>query len=270
MAVVRQPAVAGMFYPGRADELSRQVSSLLEEARSRPEAKPSPLVKALIAPHAGYVYSGPTAAIAYAALAPVYDQVVLAGPCHRVGTPFVALPGADSFRTPLGDVPVWADGVAALKDFPGVIESPEVHAREHSLEVHLPFIQMVLGHKIPVLPLAVGWSPAPVVADILAAACAAPSTLLVVSSDLSHYLPYARAREVDQGTLNQITALAPDLVSEQACGVYPVNGLSLWARQRGLTPRLLDYRNSGDTAGDRSGVVGYAAVIYQEEVPDAV
>ncbi|MDR3107538.1 MAG: AmmeMemoRadiSam system protein B [Bifidobacteriaceae bacterium] len=282
MAKVRPPAVAGLFYPSRPDELAAQVSDLLERARADPAAPSNraaqsdpvaPLeapVKALIVPHAGYIYSGPTAAIGYTALDGVYDQVVLLGPCHRVGTPYVALPGSDLFRTPLGDVPVWPQGVAKVEALAEVVVSPEVHAREHSLEVQLPFLQTVLGRQVPVLPLAVGWSAPEAVAAVLEAVWGGPETLIVVSSDLSHYLPYATARQVDQATLARIMALAPDLESDQACGVYPVNGLSAAAASHRLRAELLDYRNSGDTAGDRDGVVGYAAISYRKELSDAV
>ncbi|MDR2566140.1 MAG: AmmeMemoRadiSam system protein B [Bifidobacteriaceae bacterium] len=271
MAAVRLPAVAGLFYPDRPDELSAQVDTLLAEARREPSAVDARVpVKALIAPHAGYVYSGPTAAIGYAALGGGYERVVLLGPCHHVGTPYLALPGADWFRTPLGDVPVWREGVAAIEALPNVIVSPEVHAREHSLEVHLPFIQTVLGRQTPVLPLAVGWAAPTSVAAVLDAVWGGPETLIVVSSDLSHYLPYDTARQVDQDTLTQVMALSSELSGDQACGVYPVNGLGRAARGRRLRPQLLDYRNSGDTAGDHGRVVGYAAVAYQAQVPDAV
>ncbi|MDR0594144.1 MAG: AmmeMemoRadiSam system protein B [Bifidobacteriaceae bacterium] len=279
MATVRPPAVAGSFYPARPAELSALIDRLLEEARQHPAAARGAAasrtpagghVKALIAPHAGYIYSGPTAAIGYAALDGPCRQVVLLGPCHHVGTPHLALPGADFLGTPLGDVPVWAEGAAAARDLPGVIVSPAVHAREHSLEVHLPFIQTVLGPDVPVLPLAVGWAEPAVVASVLEAVAADPETLVVVSSDLSHYLPHAAARRVDQDTLAQVMALSSELVSEQACGVHPVNGLNEWSRRAGLRPQLLDYRNSGDTAGERSAVVGYAAVAYRQGLPDAV
>jgi AmmeMemoRadiSam system protein B len=226
-------------------------------------------VKALIAPHAGYVYSGPTAAIGYSALTRRYERVVLLGPCHQVGTPYLALPAADSFATPLGDVPVWAAGARMVAELPDVIVGPEVHAREHSLEVQLPFIQTVLEPGTPVLPLAVGWAKPEAVARVLEAVWGGGETLIVVSSDLSHYLPYATAQEVDEATLAQVMALSPDLLGEQACGAYAVNGLNLAARRRGLRPRVLEYRNSGDTAGDHSRVVGYAAVIYEQEADHA-
>jgi AmmeMemoRadiSam system protein B len=258
-----------MFYPGRADDLSAQVNALLDEARRGAPGPPPQDVKALVAPHAGYIYSGLTAAIAYARLGRTYERVILAGPCHRVGTSKVALPGADYFATPLGQVPIWRQGADLLAAMPEVIVSPEVHADEHSLEVQLPFIQTVLGADVPVLPLAVGWSAPTAVAAVLEAVWGDPASLVVVSSDLSHYLPYSTAQAVDRGTLGQVTALAPDVEPDQACGVYPLNGLSVAAGRHGLVPEVLDYRNSGDTAGDRQAVVGYAAIAYRQEMPDA-
>ncbi|MDR2348384.1 MAG: AmmeMemoRadiSam system protein B, partial [Bifidobacteriaceae bacterium] len=236
------------------------------EAASAPASAPGAApVKALIVPHAGYIYSGPTAAAGYAAVAGGdYRQVVLLGPCHQVGTPFVALDGADYFRTPLGDVPVWRQGAARVSGLPQVITSPRVHAREHSLEVHLPFIQTALGAETPVLPLAVGFTEAEAVAAVIDEVWGGPETLIVVSSDLSHYLPYQRAVEVDGATVRQILAGQPPLTSQQACGVYPVNGLLAVAARRQLAASLLQYQNSGDTAPERSAVVGYAAIAFAE------
>ncbi|MDR2454174.1 MAG: AmmeMemoRadiSam system protein B [Bifidobacteriaceae bacterium] len=265
MAVTRQPAVAGLFYPASPEELSAQVLSLLDQAAAA-QARPAGPVKALIAPHAGYRYSGATAAAGYAAAAGAgYERVVLLGPCHQVGTPFVALAGADCFRTPLGDVPVWQEGAAIAAALPQVITSPPVHAREHSLEVHLPFIQAALGPGVPVLPLAVGWAEPAAVAAVIEAVWGGPETLVVVSSDLSHYLPYQQAVAVDSEAIGQILAGRPPLRSDQACGVFPVNGLLEVSRRLGLSARLVQYANSGDTAGDRSAVVGYAAIAFTQE-----
>ncbi|MDR1117859.1 MAG: AmmeMemoRadiSam system protein B [Bifidobacteriaceae bacterium] len=265
MALVREPAVAGLFYPGAADRLEAQVTELLEAA-SKAGTPSGAAPKALIAPHAGYQYSGQTAAAAYAALAGGrYDRVVLAGPCHRVGTPFTALAGASGFRTPLGVVPVWEEGAARAAALPQVVTSPEVHALEHSLEVHLPFIQVALGRDTPVLPLAVGWSEPSDVAEVLDTLWGGPETLVVVSSDLSHYQPYAEAVPTDLVTAGQIIACGPPLTGDQACGAHPINGLLKVAVRRGLSGHLIDYRNSGDTAGDESSVVGYAAIAFEEE-----
>jgi AmmeMemoRadiSam system protein B/AmmeMemoRadiSam system protein A len=260
----RPPAVAGMFYPASADELRRQVDDLLAAAAhaAAPPAAAGP--KALIAPHAGYVYSGPIAASAYARLAPHAQRirrVVLLGPTHRVAVRGLAAPGVDRFATPLGEVPIDRDAMAALRALPQVTDSPLAHAAEHSLEVQLPFLQRLLP-DFRLVPLAVGDAAAEEVAEVLDRAWGGDETLIVVSSDLSHYLPYDAARAVDRATVERLLRLDDGLHHEQACGATPVNGLLRVARRRGLCPELLDLRNSGDTAGDRRRVVGYAAVAF--------
>lgn len=265
---IRPAAVAGMFYPAHPDALRGEVHALL--AQANPPRLPR-LPKALLAPHAGYVYSGPIAASAYATLAAARERVrrvVLLGPAHRVAVRGLALPGADRFATPLGEVEVDAAAIAALRELPQVVESPAAHALEHSLEVQLPFLQAVLG-EFRLVPLAVGDAAAAEVAQVLEHAWGGAETLVVVSSDLSHYLPYAAARDVDAGTLAAMLALEPRIGHWQACGATPVNGLLQLARQRGLRPTLLDARNSGDTAGDRQRVVGYAALAFCESDDDA-
>jgi hypothetical protein len=265
MTSVRPAAVADMFYPGEAPILEREVLDLLEEARGRPEASGA-LPKALIVPHAGYVYSGPVAATAYARLKAgrgVISRVVLLGPVHRVPVRGLALPGADAFATPLGRVPLDLEAVAAIRGLPQVVVSAQAHALEHSLEVQLPFLQSVLG-EFRLVPLAVGDASAQQVAQVLDILWGGEETLIVVSSDLSHYLPYNLAKEVDAGTTRRILDLCVDIRHDEACGGTPVNGLLLAARRHGLSPELLDLRNSGDTAGDRSRVVGYAAFAFLE------
>jgi hypothetical protein len=265
MASIRPAAVADMFYPGRASVLARDVEDMLNEARERPAAAGT-LPKAVIVPHAGYVYSGPIAATAYARLRSgrgVISRVVLLGPVHRVAVRGLALPGADSFATPLGDIPVDAEAVAAIRGLPQVVVSAPAHALEHSLEVQLPFLQTVLG-EFRLLPLAVGDASAEQVAQVLELLWGGAETLIVVSSDLSHYLPYDLARQVDAETSRRILDLRVDIRHDQACGGTPVNGLLLAARRHGLSPELLDLRNSGDTAGDRGRVVGYAAFAFLE------
>ena len=260
---VRPPAVAGLFYPGDPASLSRSVAQLLERAPAAAGAAP----KALIAPHAGYIYSGPIAASAYALLAPVRDivtRVVLLGPTHRVAICGLALPGADRFVTPLGPVRIDTTAREALRHLQQVIVSDEAHALEHSLEVHLPFLQTVLD-DFELIPLAVGRADAAEVAAVLDVLWGGPETLIVVSSDLSHYLSYREAQTVDQRTTEAILALRTDIDHEQACGATPVCGLALSARRRGLKPQLLDLRSSGDTAGDKDRVVGYAAFAFYEE-----
>jgi hypothetical protein len=258
----RPAAVAGLFYPASPAELGRQVDELLATA-SAPENPTPP--KALIAPHAGYVYSGPIAANAYAQIARFAGRirrVVLLGPAHRVAVRGLALPGARRFATPLGEVEVDAAAVAALCDLPQIVESPIVHDDEHSLEVQLPFLQRLLG-DFTLVPLAVGHASAEQVAEVLDRLWGGDETLIVVSSDLSHYLPYDTARRVDRDSVDRLLRLEAYLDHEQACGATPINGLLLAARRRGLRAELLDLRNSGDTAGDRRRVVGYAAVAFR-------
>lgn len=256
---VRPPAVAGQFYPADPAELRADLRRLLYEAAPR-ESPPAP--KALIAPHAGYVYSGPVAATAYARLAPLRDRiatVVLLGPTHRVAVDGLALPGVDRFATPLGEVDVDAEAVASIVDLPQVVVSPKAHALEHALEVHLPFLVATLG-RFRLVPLAVGKASPEAVAEVLDRLWGGPDTLVVVSSDLSHYLPYATARRMDEATVRRMLAFAHDIDPHEACGAAPVNGLLLAAQRRGLGAELLDLRNSGDTAGDKSRVVGYASI----------
>ncbi|MBI1394948.1 MAG: AmmeMemoRadiSam system protein B [Betaproteobacteria bacterium] len=256
---VRHPAVAGTFYPADPAVLHRDVQRLLDDARPHRDEPPP---KALIAPHAGYVYSGPVAASAYARIAPLRGRVhtvVLLGPTHRVPVRGVALPGATRFETPLGSIDVDTEAVRAIADLPQVVVSPEAHALEHSLEVHLPFLQETLG-DFRLLPLAVGDASPTAVAEVLERVWGDEHTLVVVSSDLSHYLPYDVARRTDQQTVREVLALAADIDHAHACGATPVNALTLVARRRGLRLELLDLRNSGDTAGDRRQVVGYASI----------
>ncbi|HKQ24827.1 MAG TPA: AmmeMemoRadiSam system protein B [Burkholderiales bacterium] len=265
MTSVRTPAVAGAFYPGAATALEAQVTALLAAATTRRQRRP----KALIAPHAGYLYSGPVAANAYALLAPFrndYSRVVMLGPAHRVHVRGLALPAADAFATPLGEIALDREAIAGVRHLPQVCISDDVHAHEHSLEVHLPFLQHALA-GFTLVPLAVGEATAEQVAEVLGLLWGNDRTLIVVSSDLSHYLPYAQARMIDEHTARMVLDMAPKLNHEQACGATPVNGLLLEARDRGLHPELLDLRNSGDTAGDKSRVVGYASFAFYGQPP---
>jgi len=262
MSNTRPPAVAGTFYPGDPGTLSATVDKLLTDARNDSATQP----KALIVPHAGYVYSGSTAAIAYATLAPcakTIHRVILLGPTHRVAVNGIALPEAEAFSTPLGSIRLDAQAITGIADLPQIVFSDKVHAFEHSLEVHLPFLQRVL-EQFTLVPLAVGEASAEAVAEVLDKLWDGPETLIVVSSDLSHFLPYATAQQVDRNTCQHILQLDSHLHPEQACGAFPINGLLLTARQRGLTPTLLGLCNSGDTAGDRNRVVGYAAFSFPE------
>jgi AmmeMemoRadiSam system protein B len=254
-----------MFYPGTPAVLGAAVRAYLAEAQSPAEAAPA-LPKALIVPHAGYVYSAPVAAPAYRRIAAGREairRVVLLGPVHRVPVRGLALPAAEAFATPLGTVPVDADAVRRALEMPYVAVNAAAHALEHSLEVQLPFLQTVLD-EFSVVPIAVGDASAAEVAAVIERLWGGPETLIVVSSDLSHYHPYAAARQIDRGTVAAILALDTTLDHGQACGATPINGLALCARRRHLKPELIDLRNSGDTAGDKSRVVGYAAFAFTE------
>lgn len=260
---VRTAAVAGTFYPNSAaileSDLRRMLSAVNQQASGIP--------KAIIVPHAGYIYSGSVAAQAYAPLAALREsihRIVLLGPTHRVAVNGLALPNSTAFSTPLGTVPIDQTAVAAIRDKPQVVFSDAAHAQEHSLEVQIPFLQKVFG-EFTLLPLAVGQASAEMVAEILECLWGGEETLIVVSSDLSHFLPYTEARQIDAQTAQEILRLEPTLHHQQACGATPVNGLLLAARRHGLQARLIDLRNSGDTAGDKARVVGYGAFAFYEK-----
>lgn len=261
--MVRQPAVAGTFYPANATILRQTVEQLLKASMASFEAERP---KALIVPHAGYVYSGRVAGQAYAQLithAGIIRRVVLLGPTHRVSVRGLALPQADRFATPLGEIGIDQDAIDRLAGMPQVVVNGATHAGEHSLEVQLPFLQSVL-HEFTLVPLAVGDATAIEVADVLETLWGGPETLIVVSSDLSHYLPYAVARQVDDDTVRRILCGRTLDSFQQACGAMPINGLLLAASRHKLTPKLVSQCNSGDTAGDRESVVGYAAIEFLE------
>jgi AmmeMemoRadiSam system protein B len=267
---VREPAVADAFYPGQAKALASTVASLLAAARARTDGKAG-APKALIVPHAGYVYSGTTAALAYAQLSALRGsirRVILLGPVHRVPIRGLALPGAAAFATPLGEIEVDQEAIAALAALPQVVLSSAAHALEHSLEVQLPFLQSVLD-DFKLLPLAVGDATPAEVAQVLEALWGGPETLIVISSDLSHFLPYRAAQNIDEETVQNILKLQGPLTHEQACGGTPINGLLLAARHHHLKPRLLELCNSGDTAGDKQRVVGYTSIAFTEQ-PNAI
>jgi AmmeMemoRadiSam system protein B len=257
---VRPAAVAGLFYPGDPAALAGEVDRLLAAA---PGGGALPV--ALIVPHAGYRYSGPIAASAYALLrdaGPRVRRVVLLGPSHFVPLRGLALPGAASLETPLGRVPVDPDGAERASALPEVTSSAAAHAREHSLEVQLPFLQRLLP-GVPVVPLVVGQAAPEAVARVIEALWAEPGTLVLVSSDLSHYLPWEVARGVDADTARRILALDERIASDEACGSAGIRGLLVAARRRGLSVRQLDLRNSGDTDGDKGRVVGYGAFAFE-------
>ena len=265
MTMIREPAVAGQFYPGEARILSATIQSLFEQV----EAVEGPAPKALIAPHAGYIYSGPVAASAYVRLRPYreqYTRVVLLGPCHRVAVSGLALSDVDAFRTPLGDVPLDKAAISGLTNIPGVCVFEATHQFEHSLEVHLPLLQSVI-ESFSLVPIVVGDAESDAVADVIDALWGGPETLIVVSSDLSHYLRYDDARLSDEATCRAIENFDVDgLDHRAACGVTPVSGLLLAANRRGMQITTLDLRNSGDTAGDKRRVVGYGAWLLVERI----
>ncbi|MCK2088739.1 AmmeMemoRadiSam system protein B [Thauera aromatica] len=267
-ASIRPAAVAGLFYPRDERVLRTQLAELLATAVPL-EAAPIP--KALIVPHAGYIYSGAVAASAYTSLAPLRERirrVVLLGPTHRMAVRGFALPAAQVFATPLGEAPLSQADWLALQARADVHVDDRPHALEHCLEVQLPFLQVML-ERFEIVPLLVGDAPAAAVAELLEALWGGPETLIVVSSDLSHYHPYREAQWTDRATVEAVLTLRDGIDHEQACGATPINGLLLAARRHHLHPQLLDLRNSGDTAGDRARVVGYTSIAFSDtEFPD--
>jgi len=260
---VRPPAVAGLFYPDDAEELRDAVSAYLAQQQTENTAAPP---KALIVPHAGYVYSGAVAAAAYSAVAKLRDtirRIVLIGPSHRVYLRGMAAPAAHSFATPLGKVEIDGGLKSALLQRGDVIEADAPHAQEHCLEVQLPFLQM-LFEDFTLLPLVLGSVAPERVAAALAEVWGDPATLVLVSSDLSHYHQYTQAQQIDAATSAAILRGATTLAGEQACGAVGINGLLCLASQRQLPISEIARCNSGDTAGDRSRVVGYGAFAVHE------
>ena len=257
MTTTRAPAVAGMFYPSDRLELHAVVTRLLGTA-----ADAGPIPKAIISPHAGYIYSGPIAASAYRRLVGARGRirrVVLMGPAHRVAFRGIAIPSTLGFATPLGEVRLDRASLDALKDLPFVHVQDEAHALEHSLEVQLPFLQETLETFV-LMPLVVGDADPDEIAIVLDRLWGGEETLIVISSDLSHYHDYATAQRMDRATSQAIETLRPqDIAFEDACGRLPVSGLLLAARRHGLRAETIDLRNSGDTAGAKDRVVGYGA-----------
>jgi AmmeMemoRadiSam system protein B/AmmeMemoRadiSam system protein A len=269
MSALRPAAVSGAFYPADPRALSAEVGQMLDAVEMLDPRLGFP--KAVVVPHAGYIYSGPVAAYAYDALTPargIVKRVVLLGPVHRVPVRGLALPDAEAFATPLGRIAVDPGAGAALADLPQVVVSGRAHAFEHSLEVQLPFLQRVLGDFV-LVPLAVGDASVTEVSQVMERLWGGPETLIVVSTDMSHYHPYREACTIDAGTLARIEAFASDIRHEQACGATPLNGLLALARARGMTIRRLMACNSGDTAGGLDKVVGYSAFALYEGAPVA-
>ena len=260
MPSILPPAVAGMFYPADPAELRQQVVDYLEAAE-RGQRQP----KAIVAPHAGYTYSGPVAGTAYAQIAPFaerIEKVVILGPAHRLAFHGLAFSSAGRFSTPLGDVTVDRDALEVIRDLPQVIESDAPFQGEHCLEVQLPFLQTLLK-DFRIVPLLVSDASAEQVAEVLERLWGGEETLIVISSDLSHYLYYHSAQGLDALTSRAIEDLLPQNIGyDQACGRTPLSGLLLEARKYGLSAATLDLRNSGDTAGPRNQVVGYGAYVF--------
>lgn len=261
---VRQPAVAGYFYPQDPLILKKTVQDLLDQA---PVHKPIP--KAILVPHAGYVYSGAIAASAYASLRDKKDsitKIVLLGPAHRLYFKGIAYDPVDKFSTPLGEIEQDKELLTQILDLPYVYSLPEAHQNEHCLEVQLPFCQMVF-RKFKILPLVIGETNPNDVAQLLTRIWGSDDTLIVISSDLSHYLPYHVAQREDQKTCISIDTLnCEEIHHDAACGYFPLRGFLYFARQNHVYGRLLDLRNSGDTAGDKESVVGYAAYHFYQKL----
>ncbi len=263
-AIVRPAAVAGAFYPGNRAQLSAELDELLDGVESLKPKFGYP--KALIVPHAGYIYSGSVAARAYDELAAargIVKRVVLLGPAHFVAGRGLALPLADFFETPLGRIPLDLEAVRSLADLPQVVRSEPAHAQEHSLEVQLPFLQKMLG-EFTLVPLAAGAATAEEVAQVLERLWGGAETLIVISTDMSHYHPYDEAKRIDGATLERILGLATDLSHDEACGATGLNGFLRLAAAKQLQIRLLAACNSGDTAGGKARVVGYSAFALYE------
>ena len=266
MLHTRDPAAAGTFYPADPDVLHQQVTNMLEKVAA--QDMPHKAVKAIIVPHAGYVYSGELAAQAYASLQAVREQiktVILLGPAHTVYFRGIAAPGADIFQTPLGSIPVDQNAIEGmLEKFPFVQRLPQAHRDEHSLEVQLPFLQEVLENFL-LVPLVVGDTTPDKVDKVIDYLWGDESTLVVISSDLSHFHDYETAKSMDSQTASAIESLQPQNLSGQlACGFMPVSGLLLAARKRQMWPERIGLCNSGDTAGDKDRVVGYGAWLFQD------
>jgi MEMO1 family protein len=267
MPVVRCAVVDGLFYPAAPEALREQVAQYLADV-CPDDDNAARLPKLLITPHADYRYCGPVAAHAYALLRRrrerAINRVVLLGPAHRVAVPGLAAPEADAFETPLGRVSLDVAALTSLDELPQVLRNARVHEREHSIEVQLPFLQTLLG-RFTLVPLIVGDTAAETVAQLLERLGGGPETLIVISSDLSHYLPYEQAQAANRATAQRILRFDSGLTLHEACGATAINGALLAARRHGLVARLLDLQNSGDTAGDHDCVVGYGAIAFDEQ-----
>lgn len=262
--MLRLPVFAGSFYPDDPAVLREHVRQYL--AAVPPKSLPGRL-RGVLVPHAGYEYSGAVAGVAYAHLqkhAKSINRVVLLGPSHRVGFSGIALPVEDAFSTPLGELPIDASLRALLTDFPQAGEQAAAHQFEHSLEVQFPFLQIALPGR-PILPLVVGFCDVSVVVQALELLMTDPTTVIVVSSDFSHYHPYEDAHRIDGATAQKLISLEADISPEQACGAYPLNGLVGYAKKHHWEAVELSRRNSGDSCGDKDRVVGYGAFAFTDK-----
>lgn len=269
MNTVRQPAVAGLFYPGNARELTNEVTQYLRDARRDSDyAEESP--KALIVPHAGYMYSGNIAARAYVTLDNIADRierVVLIGPAHRVRLKGLAITDVQYFRTPLGDIPIDIPATRQLLTLPQVQVMDAAHWQEHSLEVQLPFLQVSLG-EFSVVPVVIGDATPSEVDQVIELLWGGPETLVIISSDLSHYLDYETARYIDRSTSEAVEHFRFDLIDfNQACGCIGMQALLRVAKRKGMAVHTLGLCNSGDVAGGRDNVVGYGSWAFTPTAP---
>jgi len=262
MNQIRQPAVAGMFYPAEPNTLSHDIQHYLDSADDIETASSA---KAIVVPHAGYIYSGPVAASAYKQLFSRREKikrVVLLGPSHRVAFSGLAAPSSDQFNTPLGNITIDHAGIQSLSDMSQVIVSDQAHRDEHSLEVQLPFLQMILG-DFTLIPLVVGDANRHDVAEVISRLWGGDETLIVISTDLSHYHEYHEAQKMDRTTSDAIEHLKPDIIGyDDACGRNGLKGMMTVAIEKNLQADILDLRNSGDTAGSKDQVVGYGAYVF--------
>ena len=268
MTTVREPVVAGRFYPADPEELSAAVREYLRAVEPSPDETTSgSFPKAIIAPHAGYAYSAPVAASVYKRLCPgrgTVRRVVIMGPAHRVAVEGLALPQSTAFATPLGEVPVDSAAVEAIAALECVEVLEAAHDCEHALEVHLPFLQETL-EEFSIVPLVVGDATPTQISEVLDALWGGAETVIAISSDLSHFHDYDTAVQLDGQTSSAIEALDHEaLGQEQACGRIPIQGLLMAARKREMRAHVIDVRNSGDTAGNRGEVVGYGAYAFTE------
>lgn len=270
---VRPVAVAGMFYPSDPQTLNRELSRCLHHYHDNSKATPSiehGQLKAIIVPHAGYIYSGETAGSAYSRLtasSSTIKRVVLLGPSHRLAFRGIAVPSAAFFATPLGSIPVGQEAINIIMNLPQVMLNDAAHAQEHALEVQLPFLQKALD-DFSIIPLTIGQASAHEVAQVINKLWGGDETLIVASSDLSHFHSYPVAQKIDDDTVSHILKLESTLNPEQACGAIPINGLLEVAKQRGLQIECLAQCNSGDSTGDHSRVVGYASFALYEPKPE--